>query len=527
MIRQRNGVHSLATTLSMCLNLGLAAILVAQIVGGGRLAATPRAPSQMATLKHFNIRPGMAPRSLRMHADVSASTVKTLRDKTGVGMMQCKKALKESDGDLEKAEEYLRAKGIAGAQKKAGRIAAEGAVVSYIHAGSRLGVLMEVNCETDFVSRGEAFKELAESMAMQVAANPGVEYVSVDDADQEMVARETEIIKGMEDLKSKPENIRDQITAGRVAKLVKEKALLEQAYIMDPTKTVSQALVEAIGKLGENIKIRRFQRFNLGEGIEKKVGDLAKEVEEQTAAMQAEAEAKKTEVEEKVEEKPAEEKPKVAVNAKAVKELRDKTGAGMMDCKKALAASDNDVQAAEEYLRKKGIAGAAKKAGRTAAEGLVVEYIHPGARMGVILELNCETDFVARGEKFNELAQNLAMQVAANPEVEFVSTDEIDPKAKEREFEIEMGREDLANKPENIRAQIVQGRVDKIFKERALLEQDYIMDTSKTVGDAVKEAIASIGENIVVRRFTKFKLGEGIEKKEDNFAEEVAAQMHG
>jgi len=142
-----------------------------------------------------------------------------------------------------------------------------------------------------------------------------------------------------------------------------------------------------------------------------------------------------------------------------------------------------------------------------------------------MLELNCETDFVARGEKFRQLADSLAMQVAANPEVDFISMDEIDPAAREKEFEMEMMREDLASKPENIRAQIVKGRVDKIFKERALLEQDYIMDNSKSVGEAIKEAIAGIGENIVVRRFRRFKLGEGLEKREDNFAEEVAAQM--
>eukprot|EP00471_Norrisiella_sphaerica_P004582 CAMPEP_0184487290 /NCGR_PEP_ID=MMETSP0113_2-20130426/9702_1 /TAXON_ID=91329 /ORGANISM="Norrisiella sphaerica, Strain BC52" /LENGTH=483 /DNA_ID=CAMNT_0026869537 /DNA_START=247 /DNA_END=1698 /DNA_ORIENTATION=+ len=465
-------------------------------------------------------------RSVHVFADIPAAAVKELREKTGVGMMQCKKALAEVDGDIAKAEEYLRNKGIAGAQKKAGRIAAEGAVVSYVHAGSRLGVLMEVNCETDFVARGDAFKELAESLAMQVAANPQVEYVSVDDVDPEFVKRETEVIKGMEDLKSKPENIREQITAGRVAKLVKERALLSQDYIMDPTKTVNDALIESISKLGENIKIRRFEKFQLGEGVEKKVGDLAKEVEEQTAAMQAEAAKKKEEP--KVEAAaPTDDKPKVAVSPKMVKELRDKTGAGMMDCKKALAETNNDVQAAEDFLRKKGIAGAAKKAGRTAAEGLIVQYIHPGARMGVLLELNCETDFVARGEKFTELANNLAMQVAAFPQVEIVSLDDVDPADREKEFEIEMNREDLANKPENIRAQIVKGRVDKIFKERALLEQEYIMDNTKTVGEAIKQAIGQIGENIVVRRFSKFKLGEGLEKKEDNFAEEVAAQMGG
>lgn len=241
--------------------------------------------------------------------------------------------------------------------------------------------------------------------------------------------------------------------------------------------------------------------------------------------MKKEAEAKKDAKPVEAKKSDAADKPKVAVSATAVKALRDKTGAGMMDCKKALAECNNSVQEAEDFLRKKGIAGAAKKAGRTAAEGLVVEYIHPGARMGVLLELNCETDFVARGEKFQELADSIAMQIAANPDVEFVSMDEVDPSTRQKEIDIEMNREDLASKPENIRANIVKGRVDKIFKERALLEQDFIMDTTKTVGDAIKEAIANIGENIVVRRFRRFKLGEGLEKKADNFAEEVAAQM--
>ncbi|GAB5369605.1 hypothetical protein AAMO2058_001419500 [Amorphochlora amoebiformis] len=531
-------VYRVSLLLNVCIGVVFIALAVSNIhAAKTNLAAPTMATHRMIPVQHRPI-PRLAygvsrmrlrdmGRDVRVFGEISAKVVKQLRDKTGVGMMQCKKALSESDGNLEKAEEYLRAKGIAGAAKKASRVAAEGAIVSYIHAGSRLGVLMEVNCETDFVSRGEQFKELAESLAMQVAANPGVEYVNVDDADPEYVRKETEVIKQMEDLKTKPENIRDQITAGRVAKLVKEKALLEQPYIIDPTKNVNQALVEAISKIGENIKIRRFTRFNLGEGIEKKQGDLAKEVEEQTMAMKKEAEAKK-EDDSKAENAEAEakqDKPKVAVSAKFVKQLRDKTGAGMMDCKKALAETDNDIQAAEDYLRKKGIAGAAKKAGRTAAEGLVVEYIHPGSRMGVLLELNCETDFVARGEKFQELANNLAMQVAANPDVQYVSLSDANPEDREKEFEIEMNREDLATKPENIRAQIVKGRVEKIFKERALLEQDYIMDNSKTVEQAVKEAIATIGENIVIRRFQKFKLGEGIAKREDNFAEEVAAQM--
>merc|ERR1712078_650693 len=151
-----------------------------------------------------------------------------------------------------------------------GRTAAEGLVSSYIHAGSRIGVLLEINCETDFVARNPEFKELVDNFAMQIAASPNVEYVSVDDADQEFLAKEREIEMGKEDLQGKPENIRAQIVEGRMAKLVKEKALLEQPYIIDTEKTVGEALKATVAKLGENMQVRRFVRFNLGEGIEKK-----------------------------------------------------------------------------------------------------------------------------------------------------------------------------------------------------------------------------------------------------------------
>merc|ERR1712149_159402 len=215
-----------------------------------------------------------------------------------------------------------------------------------------------------------------------------------------------------------------------------------------------------------------------------------------------------------------EEKPKVAISAKLVKELRDQSGAGMMDCKKALAECGGDVAKAEEYLRMKGITSAAKKSSRVAAEGMVSSYIHAGSRIGVLVEVNCETDFVARGDTFKELVQGLAMQIAASPSVEYVAPEDASPEF----IEAEMQKEDLASKPENIREKIVQGRVDKIVNERALLEQTYIMDTTKTVREAITEAIATIGENIKVRRFSRYVLGEGIEKKQENFADEVAAQ---
>jgi len=211
------------------------------------------------------------------------------------------------------------------------------------------------------------------------------------------------------------------------------------------------------------------------------------------------------------------------ISAKLVKELRDQTGAGMMDCKKALKETAGDLTKATEWLRQKGIASAEKKAGRTAAEGAVGSYIHTGARVGVLVEVNCETDFVARGDAFQELVRNVAMQIAACPNDAFGSTDDIPEDVKERETNIEMGRDDLGNKPEAMKAKIVEGRVNKRLKELALLEQPFIKDSSLSVADMVKQLAGKIGENIQVRRFTRYTLGEGIEVKEDDFAAEVAA----
>lgn len=214
------------------------------------------------------------------------------------------------------------------------------------------------------------------------------------------------------------------------------------------------------------------------------------------------------------------------ISAKDVKELRDKTGAGMMDCKKALSESGGDSEKAIEWLRQKGMASANKKEGRVAAEGLVGSYIHTGGRVGVLIEINCETDFVARREEFQDLVRNIAMQVAACPNVEYVRVEDIPAEIAEKEKAIEMGRDDLAGKPENIREKIVEGRIGKRLKELALLEQPYIRDTNITVDELVKQIVAQLGENIRVRRFVRFVLGEGIEKEESDFAAEVAAQAN-
>ncbi|MEQ8536930.1 MAG: translation elongation factor Ts [Coleofasciculus sp. D1-CHI-01] len=201
------------------------------------------------------------------------------------------------------------------------------------------------------------------------------------------------------------------------------------------------------------------------------------------------------------------------ISAKLVKELREKTGAGMMDCKKALKENEGDMNKAIEWLRQKGIASAEKKSGRMAAEGIVGSYIHTGGRVGVLVEVNCETDFVARREEFQALVKDIAMQVAACPNVEYVSVEDIPAAITQREKEIEMGRDDLAKKPDNIKEKIVQGRIEKRLKELSLMDQPYIRDQSKSVEELVKETVALLGENIQVRRFTRYVLGEGIESE--------------
>lgn len=213
------------------------------------------------------------------------------------------------------------------------------------------------------------------------------------------------------------------------------------------------------------------------------------------------------------------------ISAKQVGELRQKTGAGLMDCKKALKENDGDLEKASEWLRQKGITSATKKEGKVAAEGLVDSYIHTGGRIGVLVEVNCQTDFVARNEAFQQLVRNVAMQVAACPNVEYVKVSDIPSDIVEKEKAIEMGKDDLSGKKEDLKEKIVQGRIDKRLKEMCLLDQPYIRDQNITVDELVKQNVAQLGENIQVRRFVRFVLGEGIQKEETDFAAEVAAQM--
>jgi elongation factor Ts len=217
----------------------------------------------------------------------------------------------------------------------------------------------------------------------------------------------------------------------------------------------------------------------------------------------------------------------VEISAQAVKELRDLTSAGMMDCKKALQEANGDISKATEALRQKGLASANKKATRIATEGLIECYIHTGGKLGVLVEVNCETDFVARQSKFQELAKNIAMQIAACPSVQYVHVHNIPPDIIEGEKKIELLKEDLAKKPAEMKEKIVEGRIQKRLKELALLDQAFIRDTSLTIEELIKQHIAILGENIQIRRFERFVLGEGMSKRQENFAEEVEKMKKG
>ena len=199
---------------------------------------------------------------------------------------------------------------------------------------------------------------------------------------------------------------------------------------------------------------------------------------------------------------------KIVIDAKTVKRLREETGAGMMNCKKALKEHDGDYEKAIESLRLKGMATADKKSSRNTNEGLIYSYIHTGNKLGILLEVNCETDFVARREEFTDLAKNIAMQIASNPDIQVVGLDNISENTKEELRKFESAKDDLKNKPEEIRNKIVDGRVEKGLKKQVLLEQEYIRDPSITVNEYIKQVIGIIGENIRVSRFTRYVLGE-------------------
>jgi elongation factor Ts len=214
----------------------------------------------------------------------------------------------------------------------------------------------------------------------------------------------------------------------------------------------------------------------------------------------------------------------MAITAKMVQELRAKTGAGVMDCKRALAETDGDIEKAVESLRKKGLASAAKKARRVTSEGLVASYIHAGGKIGVLVEVNCETDFVARTDQFRQLVKDVSMHIAATNPL-YLKREDVPKEIQDKEREIYQAQVAGSGKPEKVIEKIVDGKLGKYFSEACLYEQPFVKDPDKTVQELVNGFIAQLGENINIRRFARFVLGEGIEKEEKTLAEEVAAQL--
>jgi elongation factor Ts len=214
------------------------------------------------------------------------------------------------------------------------------------------------------------------------------------------------------------------------------------------------------------------------------------------------------------------------ISAEQVKELREMTGAGMMECKKVLVETDGDMEKATELLRERGVVKAAKKAGRIAAEGLVESYIHGDGRIGVLVEVNIETDFAAKNPEFREFVKDVAMQIAA-ARPEYVRREDVPADVLEKEKEIMKNQAMNEGKPEAVAEKIVAGKIDKYYADVCLLEQDFVKDPEKTVQQVLTEKISSIGENITIRRFVRFERGEGLAKREENFAEEVMKQING
>ncbi len=214
------------------------------------------------------------------------------------------------------------------------------------------------------------------------------------------------------------------------------------------------------------------------------------------------------------------------VTAAAVKQLREKTGAGMMECKNALVEAEGNEEKAIDILRKRGLASARKREGRIAAEGIVGSYIHMGGKVGVLVEVNCETDFVARGDEFQQLVKDVAMHIAA-AEPRYVSHQDVpgDALEKEREIARAQARNDPknANKPDQVIDKIVEGRLHKFYEENVLMDQPFVKDPAKTISELVTEKVAKTGEKITVRRFTRYKMGEGLERRDEDFGGDVAS----
>ena len=216
----------------------------------------------------------------------------------------------------------------------------------------------------------------------------------------------------------------------------------------------------------------------------------------------------------------------MAIDAKMIKELRERTSAGIADCKKALTETNGDMEKAAEYLREKGLAAAVKKSGRIASEGVVASYIHMGGKIGVLVEVNCETDFVAKNEVFTSFVKDIAMHIAASNPL-YVKKEDVPAEDLEKEAAVLRAQALNEGKPEKIVEKIVAGRMEKYYDDYCLMEQSFVKNPDQTIGDYVKEKIATLGENITIRRFVRYEMGEGLAKKEENFAEEVMKQVNG
>ena len=216
----------------------------------------------------------------------------------------------------------------------------------------------------------------------------------------------------------------------------------------------------------------------------------------------------------------------MAIDAKMIKELRERTSAGIADCKKALTETNGDMEKAAEYLREKGLAAAVKKSGRIASEGVVASYIHMGGKIGVLVEVNCETDFVAKNEVFSSFVKDIAMHIAASNPL-YVRKEDVPAEDLEKEAAVLRAQAINEGKPEKIVDKIVSGRMEKYYDDYCLMEQSFVKNPDQTIGDYVKEKIATLGENITIRRFVRYEMGEGLAKKEENFAEEVMKQVNG
>lgn len=216
----------------------------------------------------------------------------------------------------------------------------------------------------------------------------------------------------------------------------------------------------------------------------------------------------------------------MAIDAKMIKDLREKTQAGISDCKKALEACDGNMEKAVDFLREKGLTTAVKKSGRIASEGVVASYIHMGGKIGVLVEVNCETDFVARNEIFQQFVKDVAMQIAASQPL-YVTKEEVPQEALDREADVLREQAKNEGKPEAVIGRIVEGRMAKYYEDYCLLEQSFVKDPDQKIKDYLTQTIAKLNENIKIRRFTRYEMGEGLEKKVENFAEEVMKQVNG